>query len=99
VKLVAAALVVGSLVLIPGAASAQCAMCRSVFGSPEGQSLAAAFRAGTILLLAAPIVSFATVALLAVRQQRRRDAEPEVMSNEGGRSVSASLPLQGSTGS
>jgi hypothetical protein len=65
-----------ALVFVLGAetAFAQCAMCRRAFASPEGQQLVTAFRAGILLLLAAPFVSFATVAFLAVRRQRRRDA-------------------------
>jgi hypothetical protein len=49
-------------------------MCRSVLASPEGQQLAAGFRSGILFLLAAPFTVFATVAILAVRQQRRRRA-------------------------
>ena len=52
--------------------SAQCAMCRRALLSPEGQQLAAAFRSGILFLLAAPFASFAVVAFLAVRMQRRR---------------------------
>ena len=94
-RLVAAALVVGLLVLIPDAASAQCAMCRSVLGSADGQLLAAAFRASTLLLLAAPLVSVGTIMLLAARQQHRRAAEA---ATEHGRFVNAASPLQGSAG-
>jgi hypothetical protein len=47
-------------------------MCRSVLASPEGQNLASALRSGILLLLAAPFASFAAVAFLAVRRQRRR---------------------------
>ena len=53
-------------------ASAQCAMCRRALLSPEGQQLVAAFRSGILFLLAAPFASFAAVAFLAVRMQRRR---------------------------
>jgi hypothetical protein len=72
--LVAGLLALGSLLLVPETAFAQCAMCRGAFASPEGQQLVAAFRAGILFLLAAPIASFAAVAFLAVRRQRRRDA-------------------------
>lgn len=71
--LVTVLLVLGLFVLGADTAFAQCAMCRRAFASPEGQQLVAAFRAGTLVLLAAPVVSFATVAFLAVRRQRRRD--------------------------
>lgn len=67
-------LVLGLMWLVPEAAFAQCAMCRRAFASPEGQELVAAFRAGILFLLAAPFASFAAVAFLAVRRQRRRDA-------------------------
>ena len=70
--LVTGLLTLGPSWLVPEAAFAQCAMCRSTFASPEGQQLVAAFRSGILFLLAAPIASFATVAFLAVRRQRRR---------------------------
>lgn len=72
--LVTGLLALGFLVLVPETAFAQCAMCRSAFASPEGQQLVAAFRAGILFLLAVPFASFATVAFLAARRQRRRDA-------------------------
>jgi hypothetical protein len=71
-NLMTASLVPGFLLLVVETAGAQCAMCRSALTSPEGQLLVSAFRASIVLLLATPIVSFATVALLAVRRQRRR---------------------------
>lgn len=55
-------------------ASAQCAMCRTMLGSPEGQRMIGALRSGIVLLLVAPFAIFATVATLAVRLQRRRHA-------------------------
>ncbi|MGE3508235.1 MAG: hypothetical protein AB7N65_05070 [Vicinamibacterales bacterium] len=68
------ALLVVAAVLIAGAttADAQCAMCRTVLGSPEGQRMIGALRSGILLLLAAPFAVFGTVAVLAVRAQRRR---------------------------
>ena len=69
---VAVLLALAASVLRSDYASAQCAMCRSAFASPEGQQLVAAFRAGILLLLAAPFASFAAVAVLAVRRHRRR---------------------------
>ena len=72
--LVTVLLALGPLVLASDTAFAQCAMCRSAFASPEGQQLVAAFRTGILFLLAAPFASFATVAFLALRRQRRRDA-------------------------
>ena len=70
VVLVVAVLVV--LLWLPETASAQCAMCRSLLKSPEGQRMLAAFRSGILLLLAAPFAVFATIAILAVRTQGRR---------------------------
>jgi hypothetical protein len=58
-------------------ASAQCAMCRRALESPEGQQLAAAFRSGIVILLAAPLAVFAIVARLAVRMDRTRRREQE----------------------
>ena len=72
--LVTVLLVLGLMWLVPETAFAQCAMCRRAFASPEGQQLVAAFRAGIVFLLVTPFASFATVAVLAVRRQRRRDA-------------------------
>ncbi len=72
--LVTVSLALGPVWLVADTASAQCAMCRRAFASPEGQQLVAAFRAGILFLLAVPFASFATVAFLAVRRQRRRDA-------------------------
>lgn len=68
------AIVLTVAVCLPNPADAQCAMCRSVLASPEGQQLVAAFRHGILFLLAAPFAVFGTVAFLAVRRQRRRMA-------------------------
>lgn len=74
-RLVAAAFLAVALVaLMPGRAGAQCAMCRTVLASPEGQKLIAGLRGGILLLLAAPFSIFATIAALAVRMQRHRMA-------------------------
>ena len=54
--------------------SAQCAMCRTVLASPEGQRWAAALRHGIVILLAAPIGAFAVIGYAALRSQRRIDA-------------------------
>ena len=48
-------------------------MCRQALASPEGQQMVAAFRGGILVLLATPFAVFATVALLAVRAQKRRE--------------------------
>ncbi|MBM3770361.1 MAG: hypothetical protein FJW27_03565 [Acidimicrobiia bacterium] len=58
--------------------SAQCAMCRTLLGSPEGQRMIAALRSGILLLLLAPFVVFGTVATLAIRLQRRRLAKEDL---------------------
>jgi hypothetical protein len=47
-----------------------CAMCRLVLESPEAQQLAAAFRSGILVLLAAPLASFVTVLVFAMRMRR-----------------------------
>ena len=52
--------------------AAQCAMCRTLLNTPEGQQMIAAFRSGILILLAAPFAIFATIVVLAVRTQRRR---------------------------
>jgi len=72
---VATAVALATLVLA-APAEAQCAMCRSVFGSAEGQQLAAAFRAGILFLLAAPFAAFAVVAGLAIRSLGRLPDAP-----------------------
>jgi hypothetical protein len=46
-------------------------MCRTLLKTPEGQKLAAGLRSGVLVLLAAPFLAFGTVAVLAVRAQRR----------------------------
>ena len=68
-------LALGSVLLLPAAAPAQCAMCRSVLQSPEGLQMIAALRSGVLVLLAAPFAVFGAVAFLACRTQRRRDRE------------------------
>lgn len=66
-----------ALALDPPLVFAQCAMCRRALQSPEGQAMIAAFRSGILLLLAAPFGVFGTVAVLAVRRQRRlADSRP-----------------------
>ncbi len=48
--------------------SAQCAMCRQALQSPEGQQMMAALRSGIVVLLAAPVAVFVTIAVLAVQR-------------------------------
>ena len=69
--LAVAAFVLLGAILLSSDASAQCAMCRRALLSPEGQQMVAAFRNGILVLLAAPFLVFSTVAVLAVRAQRR----------------------------
>ena len=66
------AFVFAALTVTP--ASAQCAMCRTLLQTPEGQHMAAAFRSGILLLLAAPFSIFGLIATLAIRSHRRREA-------------------------
>lgn len=68
----AGCLIVAAGLLAPDAAHAQCAMCRRALESPEGRQMIAAFRSGILFLLAAPFLSFASVAFLAIRLQRKR---------------------------
>ncbi len=58
------------LAVVADTALAQCPMCRTALGSPEGQQLAAAFRGGILLLVAAPFTAVAMIALLVTRQLR-----------------------------
>ena len=66
-----------AVVLFPSPVHAQgCAMCKRALASPEGRQLAAAFRSGILVLLAAPFSLVAVIATLVVRMNRRftRDA-------------------------
>ena len=67
------AILAGAVVSWTGPVFAQCPMCRQALASPEGQRMVAAFRGGILVLLATPFAVFATVALLAVRAQKRRE--------------------------
>jgi hypothetical protein len=64
--------------LLPAAAGAQCPMCRTALQTPQGAALAAGFRHGILLLLAAPFLSIGCVAWLVVRSQRRGPRGPNV---------------------
>ena len=55
-------------------AGAQCAMCRKALETPEGRQLAAAFRGGILVLLAAPFSLVAVIATLVVRMKKNRSA-------------------------
>lgn len=66
-----AMLAVTAIVFHPGAASAQCAMCRTALDGLDAR-LAAAFQSGVLFLFAAPFAVFGVVAALAVRDARRR---------------------------
>jgi hypothetical protein len=68
----ALAVIVALPLLLPEAASAQCAMCRRALESLEAQGLASALRVGILVLFAAPFAAFGAVATLAVRDARRR---------------------------
>lgn len=74
--LVMLAIVAGvvAVMALADTAEAQCAMCRTMLATPEGQKMIGALRSGILLLLAAPFAIFATIATLAVRAQRRRQA-------------------------
>ena len=72
-RMVVVLLALSAVLVTTTSASAQCAMCRSLLNTPEGQQMVAAFRSGILLLLAAPFSVFGVIAALAVRAQRRRD--------------------------
>lgn len=65
------------LLLAPGTASAQCAMCGTAFSSPEGQRMLSAYKKGILFLLSVPFATFGTVAIVAVRKHRRLAALEE----------------------
>ena len=70
------ALAAAVVVFAPLDASAQCAMCRRALETPEGRHLAAAFRSGIIVLLAAPFSIVGAITVLARRMARRHDDTP-----------------------
>ncbi len=70
------------LLITPGAASAQCAMCGTAFNSAEGQRMLSAYKKGVLFLLAVPFMTFGTVAVVAVRKHRRLIALEEVQDAE-----------------
>lgn len=70
-------ILVGAMALWTERVFAQCPMCRRALASPEGQQMVAAFREGILVLLATPFALFATVALLAVRAQKRRESSQQ----------------------
>jgi hypothetical protein len=65
------------LMMTASAAWAQCPMCRTALQSPQAAALAAGFRHGILLLLAAPFLSVGLVAWLVVRSQRRGPNVPQ----------------------
>ncbi len=65
------------LMMTASTAWAQCPMCRTALQSPQAAALAAAFRHGILLLLAAPFLSIGIVAWLVVRSQRREPTVPQ----------------------
>ena len=81
-RLVAILLLMSAIVVaaaaLPSEASAQCAMCRTAFDSPEGRKMVRSYQAGIAFLLAVPFATFGTVAFFAVRGKKKLDdAEPE----------------------
>lgn len=75
-----AAAALGLAVLLAGAcwpefAEAQCAMCRTALGSPEGRKLVGAFQSGIVLLLAVPMAILGGGAWLVVRSRQRLERE------------------------
>jgi hypothetical protein len=51
--------------------AAQCAMCRTLLATPEGERIATALRSGIWILLAAPFGAFAVIAAAAIRSRKR----------------------------
>ena len=79
-KSASAAIAVATLVLLaapPPALAQGCAMCKRALMSPEGQQMAAAFRSGIFVLLAAPFSLVAVISALVIRMFRSRDAAAE----------------------
>lgn len=70
------------LLMLPGAAEAQCATCRQALSSPEAAALVAALRQGIVLLLLAPALAFGTVAFFAARGQRRLSEDSDLGTDE-----------------
>ena len=66
------------LLITPGVASAQCAMCGTAFNSAEGQRMLSAYKKGVLFLLTVPFMTFGTVAVVAVRKHRRLVALEEI---------------------
>ncbi len=79
---VAAATAMAFMLVVADPALAQCPMCRTALGSPEGQQLAAAFRGGILLLVVVPFAAVATIALLVARQLRAAARAEEATSVE-----------------
>jgi len=80
ILMTAAALAV--LLVTPGMATAQCAMCGTAFNSPEGQRVLSAYKKGVLFLLTVPFMTFGTVAVVAVRRHRRLIALEEIQDVE-----------------
>ena len=76
----AAALAV--LLVTPGVASAQCAMCGTAFSSEEGQRVLSAYKKGVLFLVTVPFMTFGTIAVVAVRKHRRLAALEEIQDAE-----------------
>ena len=66
------------VVIAPSPALAQgCAMCKRALMSPEGQQMAAAFRSGIFVLLAAPFSLVAVISALVIRMFKARAGAAE----------------------
>src|SRR6185369_10028056 len=93
----AAAALAAAVLFVPAPAVAQgCAMCRRALSSPEGQQLAAAFRSGILVLLAAPFSLLGVIAALVVRMERsasaRRASARQALSRDGAEPPSTANP-------
>jgi len=70
------------LLITPAVASAQCAMCGTAFNSAEGQRVLSAYKKGVLFLVTVPFMTFGTIAVVAVRKQRRLLALEEIQGVE-----------------
>lgn len=70
-RLIALAAMSALIALDTQTLDAQCSMCRTLLGTPEGEQMAAALRSGIWILLAAPLGAFGVIAVAAVRSRRR----------------------------
>lgn len=75
-RLARVVVLIGSLFVLAGYASAQCPMCKTgLVSSPEGQQMAEGFNLGILFLFCVPFVVIGTVTLLILRAHRQTRGE------------------------